>query len=572
MSQLTIPSNYAALLRFRWWVALFCLGLAGALPGSTGVRPLESHEIFVAETAKTMIQNENFLVPIFNSKLRLEKPPLSYWGAVASELVGDAEFPHISEFEARLPSALSAIALMFVVVGMGFIAFDDRRVGWVAGALFATTWGFHIFSHTARPEMLYTLFCGLEMLGFLWLHRSPEHSYANLFAGLLAWGGFAGAILAKGPLFPLFIVLGVSVSLLLRNPRPSFLQWLRSLRSLRPFMGLTFALASGIYFLYLASLAEGAVGFWALQMTQPTEVPLWLRPFRMYFPLAVVGLLLPWSLLLIPIIREIWRTRHPAALMLGMSSLSCLLFLSFSGKLRLHYVLPAIPFLCVLMAWAGVAFYNLHVREKVGRIHLVRLLGFHAWILGAAAGGLTLLAFQNVPHKILNPWIFVVPLMVGTVAIGGMSWYYREKKMIQAFGGLIIMSSLISAGMGFGILGYEADFYTERDFARKVGQIAPPDLPLFTDPEFAPYLLYYGDRTSELLDPRELQNFQTVHRAPVLLVYDRENLKRAGLQGRELYQQQMTKQGKQIVLFQTEGEDSNRLSAQAGNHNVHPSP
>ena len=394
MSQFTIPFRHAG--RLVVWVALFCLGLAGAFPGSTDVRPLDRHEIFVAETAKTMIGNENFLVPTFNDTLRLEKPPLSYWAAVASEMVGDAQFPNISEFEARLPAALSAIALVFVVAGMGCIAFEDRRVGWMAGALFATTWGFHIFSHSARPEMLYAFFCGLEMLGFLWLQRSPAHSRANLFAGLLAWGGFAGAIMTKGPLFPLFIVLGVTVSLLMRHPHPPFLQ---SLRSLRPFMGLTFALATGIYFVYLASLAKGAVGFWVLQMTQSTPVPLWLRPLRMYFLFTAVLLLLPWSLLLVPVIRETWRNRHPAALMLGMSSLSCLVFLSFSGKLRLHYILPALPFLCVLMAWAGMAFYDRHLREKIGRIHLARLFGFHAWILGVAAVGLTLLAFQDVPYK-----------------------------------------------------------------------------------------------------------------------------------------------------------------------------
>lgn len=547
--------NSAGLSNNSWfWLvgALFCLGLAGAFPGSTDVRPLDMHEIFVAGTAEEMIRNENFLVPTFNGELRLQKPPLSYWAAVGSEFVGDAQFPHISEFEARLPSALSAIALIFVVSGMGFVAFDDRRVGWLAGAMLATTWGFHIYAHSARPEMLYTFFCGLEMLGFLWLQRSQDRIRSNFLAGLLAWGGFAGAVMTKGPLFPSFILLGVSVALLSRRPRPSFLQ------AMRPFMGLAFALATGMYFVYLAFLVKGVGPFWFDQMTQSTEVPLWLRPLRMYFPVAAVKLLLPWSLLLILAIGEIWRNRNPSALMLGFASLSCFVFLSFSGKLRLHYILPAIPFLCVLMAWAGVVFYDRHLRAKTrGRISPDRLLGLHIWALVALAVGLTLLAFmKDVPSKISNPWLSVVPWMLLSVVAGGIAWYHRKTQAARAVVCLILMAGLISAGMGFGALGYRTKWYTQTDFARRVGQIASSNLPLFTKHDLAPFLLYYGGRNSKLISPEDLKTFQTVHRSPALLVYDRDKLRKVGLKGRELYVRQFTKHGDPVVLFQTEGEHS----------------
>ena len=563
--RLTFFSSSVGPLKVWKWVALFCLGLAGVFPGSGGqVRPLGMHEIFVAQTAEEMIQHDNFLIPTFNDELRLEKPPLSYWVAVVSELIGDEQFPHISEFEARLPSALAGIALIFVVVGMGFVAFEDRRIAWVAGALLATTWGFHIFSHSARPEMLYTFFCSMEMLGFLLLQRSLEDTHANLWAGIVAWGGFAGAILTKGPLFPLFIFLGVGVSLLIRHPRPSFL------RSIRPFMGLTFAVATGVYFLYLASVAKGAGGFWVDQMTQSKDVPLWLRPLRMYFPFAAVKLLLPWSLLLIFVAREIWKNRHPLALMLGMSSLFCLIFVSFSGKLRLHYILPAIPFLCVLMAWAGVNFYDRQLRKNMGGMQLSWLLGLHVWVCGAVAVGLTLLAFREVPYKSLNPWISVVPWMIFSVAIGGITWYYRKTQPIRACVCLIIMVGLISAGMGFGALGYRTKWYMQSNFAAAVAKAAPPNLPMFTDHDFAPYLLYYGGRKSKLISPskrisaKDLLTFQKDHRSPALLVVNRDKLKEAGLKGRELYQGQLTKHGKTVVLFQTDGEGPSQVATGSG--------
>jgi hypothetical protein len=45
------------------------------------------------------------------------------------------------------------------------------------------------------------------------------------------------------------------------------------------------------------------------------------------------------------------------------------------------------------------------------------------------------------------------------------------------------MAGLISAGMGFGTLGCRTNWYVQPDFTRKMGQIAPSNLSIFTKPE-----------------------------------------------------------------------------------------
>jgi 4-amino-4-deoxy-L-arabinose transferase-like glycosyltransferase len=77
----TAGSPLAALLaNERLWrvllAALVVLGIGVALPGSTTV-PLESHEIYVAQTAREMAARGDWLVPHFNGQPRLQKPPLS---------------------------------------------------------------------------------------------------------------------------------------------------------------------------------------------------------------------------------------------------------------------------------------------------------------------------------------------------------------------------------------------------------------------------------------------------------------------------------------------------------------
>ena len=90
----------------------------------------------------------------------------------------------------------------------GEVAPGDARVGLVAATVLATTSDFFIYSRSARPEMLYTLFCVLQMLGLMIAVRRAEHGLSTARGAALAWGATVAALLAKGPQHPAVFLAG----------------------------------------------------------------------------------------------------------------------------------------------------------------------------------------------------------------------------------------------------------------------------------------------------------------------------------------------------------------------------
>ena len=78
---------------------------------SLGAPPIaDSDEAFYAEGAREILESSDWLTPRFNYINRFEKPILYYWLAAASYKIFG-----LSEFSARLPSALSALGLSLFI-------------------------------------------------------------------------------------------------------------------------------------------------------------------------------------------------------------------------------------------------------------------------------------------------------------------------------------------------------------------------------------------------------------------------------------------------------------------------
>jgi 4-amino-4-deoxy-L-arabinose transferase-like glycosyltransferase len=140
-----------------------------------------------AQVSREMLTT-GWLVPHWNTQLWLEKPPLTFWiTALFFKLFG------VSEFTARLGSALSAVTL--VVLLNGWLAHRrDRLTAWLSTLILLTTFG---FLHTARvgeTDVLLSLGCLLALIGVAELYLSP----ASPLPWYLYWIGFSIALLAKG--------------------------------------------------------------------------------------------------------------------------------------------------------------------------------------------------------------------------------------------------------------------------------------------------------------------------------------------------------------------------------------
>ena len=109
----------------------------------------------------------------------LEKPPLIYWMiAVSFKVFG------VHDWVARIPVALSAIALCWLTAAFGAWAFG-RRAGFYAGLCMATCVGLLLFTRVLFPDVMLTFTIALGMWAFLRV-LDPEERHPRAWAATLA--------------------------------------------------------------------------------------------------------------------------------------------------------------------------------------------------------------------------------------------------------------------------------------------------------------------------------------------------------------------------------------------------
>lgn len=143
-----------------------------------------------AEAAREMLESGDYVVPRFNFELRTAKPALLYWlQATAYRWLG------VSEFAARLPSAMCAVVVVLCVWLLGW-AMAGPMTGLIAGLVLASAVQFAVLAHAATPDMLMLAAVSLAMLAF-WLGHEVAASGRAWFVPFGVATGLA--VLAKGP-------------------------------------------------------------------------------------------------------------------------------------------------------------------------------------------------------------------------------------------------------------------------------------------------------------------------------------------------------------------------------------
>ena len=185
-------SVYAALL--------VVLTLWMSLPGLSAMPVIDRDEARYAQATVQMIESGDYLNIKFQDRARNKKPAGIYWlqaGSVnALTAPGDrAIWAH------RLPSVLGAILAVLATYWAG-IQILGRRGAFLAGGLLAVSALFVFEAHIAKTD---AMLCGLSTIvlaALLSLRRQPSPKIAILF-----WGALAGAIMIKGPITPLLVIL-----------------------------------------------------------------------------------------------------------------------------------------------------------------------------------------------------------------------------------------------------------------------------------------------------------------------------------------------------------------------------
>jgi 4-amino-4-deoxy-L-arabinose transferase-like glycosyltransferase len=315
------------------------------------------------QIARNMLTSGDWVTARLDGVVYLEKAPLVYWAMAAGYAILG-----VHDWVARIPIALSAIALCWLTAAFGAWAFG-KRAGFYAGLCMATCIGLFLFTRILIPDVMLTFTVALGMWAFL-RALDLEEPHPRFWAFVLAVNLGLGLLLKSliGVLFPL--AAGV-IYLALTHQLFSARTW----RRLRPFSGLLIILliAAPWHILatlrnppYLAFTLHSGPGqyhgfFWFFFINEQLLRFLNLRyprdydtvP-RLYFWLFHLVWLFPWSVYFPAIARlsfkptdRAGRTRLLALCWAGF----VLIFFTFSTTQE-YYSMPCYPALALLLGSA----------------------------------------------------------------------------------------------------------------------------------------------------------------------------------------------------------------------------
>lgn len=336
------------------WLLLLVIG--SRLPGMWLLPLADTSEPRYAEIARVMAESGDWITPWFEPGLPFwGKPPLAFWSeALAFRLFG------VSDFAARLPSWLAALATLWLV-------FRLAR-GWYGTHVAMRTVLIHsslALAYVASGAVLTDPFL---VLGTTWvmtalaLVRQESHWYwrYGFFLGLVL------GLLAKGPLVLVLVGLSLLPWLLQADGRAGLraLPWWRGV-PLILVLTLPWYIAAEVktpgflhYFLvgehFLRFVDAGWAGDLYGSAHQRMRGTIWLYWLLATFPWGLVAL---WLLLRRAQAAGWWRglvsMRQDGRLVFLLGwSLATPVFFTAAGNILWTYLLPALPAFSVLLARA----------------------------------------------------------------------------------------------------------------------------------------------------------------------------------------------------------------------------
>ena len=313
------------------------------LPFLGSSRTLTRHEVSVTQPALDVVRTGDWLVPQYLGRPWMHKPPLVIW--MTAGLYAVTGF---GEFVARLPAAVSAMALCLVVAVVAG-RFFDRKTALLAGLVQATCVYAYMQGRLGEIDMTFGLLVTASQAVLAW-HWGRGELKLPPWSAVLFHMLVGLAVLAKGPLA--VVLLGLTVL--------GFC-WMR--RSWQPLVAVlwtpavlcSLVVGFGWYAAVILELGHTAVESWQYSYVQRFLGHYHLEGKRPWFYLlAIPWLALPWTIVLVVGFRRLVKdVRRPDAYLdrfLWMWFVTGLVFLSIAGMRHAHYAIPILPPLSI---WAA---------------------------------------------------------------------------------------------------------------------------------------------------------------------------------------------------------------------------
>ncbi|WP_193164295.1 ArnT family glycosyltransferase [Microbulbifer hainanensis] len=327
------------------WVGFILLAGALLFSGISTTPLTKSTEARVSGIAAQMYLDRDFIVPKLNSKPFLEKPPMYSWlTAISFRAFG------INSFAARLPSMLSAIGILCLLIfhlkrcKASFVAQITAALSLMSMAMF---WS---YSRSSGQDVLLTFGVSLSLLNLYYYLESKNRLYI-----LSAVVGISIASLTKG-IFGLFIIgIVIFPFSILSNILVRKCHWYRGIFVLAViFLVAIVPLSLWLTLLYMKA---GWVAFYEATWVNSVgrllgESGGHVEPWY-YYLVRIPGLFQPW---LVFVALGLYvglkaKDRSPYWLFLCCWLLIPILFLSISSSKRIIYLLSIYPVGALFIAY-----------------------------------------------------------------------------------------------------------------------------------------------------------------------------------------------------------------------------
>jgi len=481
------------LLRAAGWLALIWVVVFWRLGYLSLLDPDEAH---YAQITKEMLAAGEWLVPLLGGQPLIDKPVMFHWIQGLSFTVFGT-----TEFAARVPSALSALLLIWTTYWLGREVFD-RDTGRRAAAMLLTTPATFALASVGLFDMLFTAFLfGAVACLIVAVVRQRYR---------LQWAGYALlslAIMTKGPVAALLLGVAFACALIFVPSARSDLGRLRWLSGPLAAVALAAPWFAWMAWRFGGDFIERYViqgNVWYITHPYPNRQSNYVFYARTY-----LGAFAPWGLLVLGRAIDLARTKGRSvdrsewllacwvAAVLGVFTLT---------RFKLdHYIYPAAPALCLIAsrAWASAsereapAFWQ---RAIVIALPAVFIAG--AIVLGVSMHDLNL---QISPDAIIFPVAVVVAAIVMAVRVVRAGW--RAPVFPTAVVGTLLVTYASVVIFGYPVL---ERVRPTAVIGRWIASHQPPSaaVGLFEVDEWEASLRFYSDRRVERLDDvNKLQAF-----------------------------------------------------------------
>lgn len=323
------------------------VALIAGLPGVFAMPPLDRDESRFAQATAQMLETDDLVVIKFQDQPRFKKPVGIHWLQAASVTAFSAPEDR-GIWAYRIPSLLGAM-LAAAACAWGAAALLGPKTGLLSGAILGATILLSTEAFIAKTD---AALCGFTTLAMAAVART----YAAHLAGekvhrwtkVAFWVGLAMSVLIKGPVGLMVVVLSIAALWIWDRRAP----WLKDLG-----WGWGLILLAGIVLPWATMITVATDGaFWSTAVTGDLAPKLaggqesHGAPFGAYALFAFL-LVFPATLLLPSGLVLGWTGRKEAGVRFALCWLipTWLVFELLPTKL-VHYTLPAVPALAMLMA------------------------------------------------------------------------------------------------------------------------------------------------------------------------------------------------------------------------------